>query len=134
MNTLPDVLLDIIWNNYWAFKYTEDIVCELNKPLIEINKMNRFLFNHFYFNQSYSYDKQIKVYLVEFNNMLLHFKNNIALNMLSRRIDNRLNYCYDDIDKIYKDVCDNLKILAVYCVTVGPFEQRYRILDRFTKL
>ena len=134
MNTLPDVLLDIIWNDYWAFKYTENIVYEVNKPLIKINNMNRFLFNHFYFNQNYSYDKQIKVYLVEFNNMLLDFKNNIALNMLSRRIDNRLKYCYDDIDKIYKDVGDNLKLLAIYCVIVGPFEQRYRILDRFTKL
>ena len=49
MNTLPDVLLDIIWNDYWAFKYTENIVYELNKPLIKINNMNRFLFNHFYF-------------------------------------------------------------------------------------
>ena len=45
MNTLPDVLLDIIWNDYWAFKYTENIVYELNKPLIKINNITiKFVF------------------------------------------------------------------------------------------
>ena len=136
MNKLPNELLDIIWNHYWAFKYSEEVVKEISLPNNEINKILLFLRNHFIHNKNEIYDKQITHYLEKYNDSLLEIKKNKGLRLLYTLNYPLLKYCFDEEywQSCFHNVRDELKSITIFTILFNNPELRYKLLYRFTKL
>lgn len=136
MNILPNELLDIIWNDYWGFIYTEQVIEELKKPKYEINKITNFLKNHFIGNKSELYDKQITHYLEKYNLIIKKLNNNKGLKLLCKINCPKLKYCFDEEykDNCFKNVKEGLKEIAIFTILSNHYELRYEICYRYTKL
>lgn len=136
MNKLPNELLDIIWNHYWEFKYSEEVVKEISLPNNEINKILLFLRNHFIHNKNEIYDKQITHYLEKYNYSLLEINKNKGLRLLYKLNHPLLQYCFDEEywQSCFLNVRDELKAITIFTIIFNNPELRYKLLYRFTKL
>ena len=136
MNKLPNELLDMIWNHYWGFIYTEQVIEELKKPKYELNRIINFLKNHFIGNKSQLYDKQITYYLEKYNLIIKQIKNNKGLKLLCKINCPKLKYCFDECNMItcLTGIRKELKEISMFSILFNHPDLRYEIFYRYTKL
>jgi len=135
MNMLPTDIQNIIWKEYWISFYKHNIIDEIHKINNDFNSMISFLTKHFFFNENEFYDKQIKFYLIKYNNFIKNLNDGKKIFYISTRP--KLKYCYDIEyinSNVFSKIPSNLKLIAAFCLLHCPKEKRYDIHHRFTKI
>lgn len=131
MNNLPIEIENDIWRLYWMDIYKKNCIQILKNESYKINQLDYFVKKHVYPDVSEIYLKQIKYYLIKYNTYLEEIKDNKGLilflkNSFIKNFDNIYLSTY--LNNTYKNINDNLKFIAIYCVSFGiPFMSYYTI-------
>ena len=134
MNKLPLEIEDEIWKLYWMDIYTTNCIQFLKNETYKINQLDYFVKKHVYPTKSEIYFKQIKHYLIKYNNYLKQNKDNKGLILFFKKtfiknFDSIYSSSY--LNDTYKNINDNLKFIAVYCVLYGIPFMSYYTLEKF---
>ena len=132
MNTLPIEIQDIIYKQYWEYKY-QFVINELTKCKEIENKIKNFLYNYCFrealFQSKYLY------YLKLFNKDIYSIVKHKKLKNICDINNYTLYYCFDD--KYRLNICSSidkeLQYIAMFAVCCSG-QMRYIILNRFHDL
>ena len=96
-------------------------------------KLDFFIKKHLFPTESNTYLKQIKFYLIQFNDYLENLKNNKSLILYFNKKIRNFNLIYSSINlnEVYKDINENLKYIACYCVNTSVPYMEYYTLEKF---
>tara|TARA_Y200000002_G_C22510547_1_gene591121 strand:+ start:239 stop:661 length:423 start_codon:yes stop_codon:yes gene_type:complete len=132
MNRLPNEIQNIIYKQYWIWKYN-DVINELNQCYIIENKIKNFLYRYCFrealFQSKYLY------YLILFNNDIKSVIKNKNLKYICNINKLTLYYCFDEKYKnnICSSIHENLKYITMFSISCSG-QMRYAILNQFHQL
>lgn len=131
MNKLPNEILNIIFNYYWSYKYS-NIVNEIDSCVKIDEKIRKYLYQNFYREKFFKNENLYDLKLL--NKEIKNIVKNKTFKIICKINNLKLYYCYDEK---FKDVCksidDELIYIAMFSICCDG-HYRYYTFDRFQKL
>jgi|MDSZ01.2.fsa_nt_gb hypothetical protein len=133
MNKLPLEIEDEIWKLYWMDIYTTNCINLLKNEEFKMKKLDFFVKKHVYPCNSNKYLLQIKYYLIKYNDYLKQNKNNRGLILFFKRFIKNFDSIYSStyLNNTYKNINDELKYIAIYCILYGTPYMTYYTIEKF---
>ena len=133
MNKLPLEIEDKIWKLYWMDIFKTNCIDIFKNEEYKIKKLDCFVKKHVYPCNCNDYLLNIKYYLIEYNNYLKENKNNKGLILFFKRFIKNFESIYSStyLNKTYKNINDELKYIAIYCILYGTPYMTYYTIEKF---
>lgn len=132
MDTLPEEILDIIWNHYWQFKYN-DVINEINYP-INIEQQHISFIKKNFGVIACPYRDNYKYHLEKMNKSISEITNSKGLFLICKQNGLLMRYITNEYLKhVFNRVPDNYKHIASLFVILSG-NNRFNVLFAFENI
>jgi hypothetical protein len=129
---LPLELEIKIMKIYWKSYFKDNCINRFNNIMNELKKIKFFLDKHFLMNIDKVYLKQIKIYLIKYNNFFKSLENDRGGYLFLTKINKKFIYLYDNTYNFLKEESnENFFYLLKFTIIFGMPYMEYQILEKF---